>query len=217
MKNTIIIFAFIFCFLSKAYSQPTNTVKINIAELDSFINKMLIDWKVPGLALAIVKDGKVLYTNGYGVKNLKSLEKVSTSTLFSIASATKSFTSTLAAMMYEENKFDWDVPLINYFPDFKMYDEMASAKITLKDLMSHRSGIPRQKYYSLIAPANRKETRSNMKYFEPTSDFRASFNYCNETFAVAGDMIAERAGTTWEEMVRKKIFEPLEMKSTITS
>lgn len=190
---------------------------LDFNELDSFVNKELSDWQVPGLALSIVKDGKVIYQHGYGVKSLKSKEQVTTGTLFSIASATKSFTATAAAMLVDEEKIGWDIPLKTYFPDFKLYDKAATEKVTLKDLMSHRSGIPRQKFYSLIAPQKRLDTRYDMQYFQPGSDFRSSFLYCNETFAVAGDMIAERAGTTWEELIRKRIFIPLGMKNSILS
>ena len=195
-----------------------NTSKAQtIKDIDTFIDTAMKHWKIPGLAVAIVKDGKIIHSCGYGFKDLKTKEKVTTKTLFSIASSTKPFTATAAAMLVEEKKMSFDIPLKKYFPDFEMFDSMATEKVTLRDLLIHRTGIPREKFYSLNPPKTRKEVRFNLKYFEPSLDFRTFFQYCNETYTVAGDMVAERAGTTWEDLIRKRILEPLGMTNTIFS
>ncbi len=185
--------------------------------IDTFIDSVMTRWSVPGLALAVVKDGKIVYKKGYGYRNLKTKEKITPFTLFSIASSTKSFTSTAAAILVDEKKLDFDTPLKEYFPDFQMYDPAATDKLTMRDLLCHRSGTPRQKFFSLNTPPTRQEVRTSMRYFEPARDFRSLFQYCNETITVAGDMIAERAGIPWEELIRTRIFEPVGMKHSIFS
>ena len=186
-------------------------------DLDAFVQQELKKWNTPGLALAVVKDGKVLLARGYGVRDLASGEKVTPDTLFSIASSTKSFTATVAAMMVEEKKIELDRPLKTYFPDFKMNDPAATEKVTLRDLLTHRTGIPRQKFFSLNPPSDRRGVRDAMRYFEPSADFRSVWQYCNETYSVAGDMVAERAGTPWEDLVRARIFQPLGMSRSVFS
>lgn len=188
-----------------------------LKDLDAFVEKGLEEWKVPGLSLAVVKDGAVVLSRGYGVRDLGTKGKVTPDTLFSIASATKSFTATVAAMAVEEKKIEWDRPLKSYFPDFRMYDPAATEKVTLRDLLTHRSGIPRQKFFSLNPPATRREVRDRLRHFEPSADFRSAWQYCNETYTVAGDMVAERVGASWEELVKARILEPLGMSRTLFS
>jgi CubicO group peptidase (beta-lactamase class C family) len=188
-----------------------------LKDLDAFVEQRLAEWKVPGLSIVVVKDGAVLLARGYGVRDLATREKVTPDTLFSIASATKSFTATVAAMAVEEKKVEWDRPLRTYFPDFRMYDAAAAEKVTLRDLLTHRTGIPRQKFFSLNPPATRREVRDRLRYFEPSADFRSAFQYCNETYTVAGDMLAERLGASWEEIVKARILGPLGMTATLFS
>jgi CubicO group peptidase (beta-lactamase class C family) len=188
-----------------------------LKDLDALVERGLADWKVPGLALAVVKDGRVVLLRGYGVRDVVTREKVTPETLFSIASATKPFTATLAAMAVAEKRIEWDTPLGTYFPGFGMHDPAAAAKVTLRDLLTHRSGIPRQKFFSLNPPATRAEVRGRLRFFEPTADFRSAFQYCNETVTVAGDMVAERMGSTWEELVASRLLKPLGMDRTLFS
>ena len=185
--------------------------------LDAFVEERLAEWKVPGLSIVVVKDGAVLLARGYGVRDLETKERVTPDTLFSIASATKSFTATVAAMAVEEKKVEWDRPLKTYFPDFRLHDAAATEKVTLRDLLTHRSGVPRQKFFSLNPPAARREVRDRMRYFEPTADLRSAFQYCNETYTVAGDMVAERLGASWEEVVKARLLKPLGMDATVLS
>jgi CubicO group peptidase (beta-lactamase class C family) len=175
------------------------------------------EWNVPGLAIAVIRDGRVICLKGYGYRDLEAKTPVTPGTLFSIASATKSFTATLAAMLVEEKKIDWDTPLKAYFPEFRLYDPMATEKVTLRDMLSHRIGIPRQEFYEVNIPVTRKEAMEQMRYFEPAADFRSSFQYCNMNYTVAGYMLGERAGKSWEALIRERIFEPLGMSHTVLS
>ncbi|MDP4117422.1 MAG: serine hydrolase domain-containing protein, partial [Bacteroidota bacterium] len=220
-KNFISAIIIVFLLTANNLFSQTNVLNTQaisgLKDLDSFVDSAMKKWNVPGLAIGIVKDGKVIYCKGYGYRDLKSKDKVTTKTLFSIASSTKSFTATAAALIVDEKKMSFDIPLKTYFPDFQMYDSSAANKITLRDLLTHRTGIPRQKFFSLNTPPTRKDVRASMKYFEPNFDFRYMFQYCNETYTVAGDMIAERAGTTWEELIKKRLLDPIGMSSTIFS
>lgn len=181
------------------------------AGLDGLVEQGLKDWQVPGLALAVVKDGKVVYARGYGVRNLQTREGVNPDTLFYIGSATKSFTATLIAALAEEGKVSWDRPLRDTFPDFQMFDPAATGKTTFRDLLCHRTGIPRQEFLKVHAPPKRTDLIDRLRFFEPTTDFRYGFQYCNETVTVAGDLLARRAETTWETLVRSRLLEPLGM------
>ncbi len=191
--------------------------KHNLDSLDSFIEKVMTDWKVPGLAIAIVKDGEVIFENSYGYKNLETKQKVNTNTLFSIASSSKAFTATLAAILNDEKKISWETPLINYFPDFKAYNSYLTEELTIKDLLTHRSGIPRQKFFSLNTPSERIKVREAFQYFEPNKKFRTHFQYCNETYSIVGDMLGEIEDISWEQLLKKRLLSPLEMNQTIFS
>jgi CubicO group peptidase (beta-lactamase class C family) len=209
----LLTITFLFSHSNAIKAQMKNELK----DLDAFVDSAMKRWNVPGLAIGIVKDGKIIYTKGYGCRDLKTKEAVTTQTLFSIASSTKSFTATVAALVVDEKKMSFDIPLKTYFPDFQMYDPAASEKVTLRDLLTHRTGIPRQKFFSINTPPARKDVRYSMKYFEPNIDFRYSWQYCNETYTVAGDMVAERAGSTWENLIKKRILEPIGMNNTFFS
>jgi len=203
-------------FISGSYAQET-TDKELITKVDALINKGLAEWNVPGLAVAIVKDGKVVYIQGYGFGDLKKKKPITTDTLFSIASTTKSFTASAAALTVQNKVMEYDVPLIRYFPELKLYDPLATDRVTLRDLLVHRTGIPRQKFFSINPPAQRSEVRKSLAFFEPTADFRSMFQYCNETYTVAGDMIAEKNGTTWEKLISESFLVPLNMTNTYFS
>lgn len=208
----------LFVLLSLAGALPASAGQAPALEgVDAAIEEGLKAWHVPGLALAVVRDGRVILARGYGVRNLRTREAVTADTLFYTGSATKSFTATLAAMVVEEGQAGWDRPIRESVPDFGMADPMATERVTLRDLLSHRTGLPRQDFLKVNAPDRRIDLVERIRYFEPTIDFRSGFQYCNEAVTVAGDLLARRAGTTWEEMVRRRIFEPLGMTRSVAS
>ena len=211
------LWALIITLLAGVCVASAQTGAAPLDSLDLFISKTMQEWQVPGLAISIVQDGKVIFAKGYGVQDLDTKEAVSTKTLFSIASCTKAFTSTLAAMLVQDSLIDWDTPLKTYFPDFELYDPMASAKITLRDFLCHRSGIPEQEFFRMNEPSSRREVMQRMRYFEPDYDFRTVWNYNNLGYTVAGTMLELRAGMKWEDLVRKRLFEPLAMNSSLFS
>ena len=186
----------------------------NLGDLDDFINKQLDVWKVPGLAVAIVQDGKVILSKGYGWRDVKNKKPVTSKTLFAIGSSTKSFTVTSLASLVRQGKLEWDKPVREYLPDFKLYDPTATEHMTPRDLVTHRSGLPRHDFMWYNSPLTREELFKRLRYLEPNKDFRSTFQYQNLMFMTAGYLAGRVANTTWEETVRKNIFTPLSMSSS---
>lgn len=181
---------------------------------DSFAQQVLKDFNGAGFAIAVVKDGKVTYAKGFGVRDLKSNLPVTTKTLFAIGSSTKSFTVTSLGVLVDQGKIDWDKPVRQYMPDFQLMDEFATERMTPRDLVTHRSGLPRHDRMWLNTPFTRQDIFERLRYLEPNKDFRTTFQYQNLMFLTAGMLAAHVSGMPWEDHVRKVIFEPLGMSST---
>jgi CubicO group peptidase (beta-lactamase class C family) len=181
---------------------------------DSFAQQVLKDWKAVGFAVAVVKDGKVIYAKGFGERDQKSGQPVTTKTLFAIGSSTKSFTVTSLGTLVDEGKLDWDKPVRDYLPDFQLMDQFATERMTPRDLVTHRSGLPRHDRMWLNSPFTRQEIYERLRYLEPNKDFRTTYQYQNLMFMTAGYLAAHVSGMPWEDHVRKVIFDPLGMSST---
>jgi CubicO group peptidase (beta-lactamase class C family) len=181
---------------------------------DAFANQELRDWKCDGFAIAIVQDGKVILSKGYGLRDVKKNLPVTEKTLFAIGSATKSFTVTSLGVLVDQGKLDWDKPVRDYLPDFRLWDQFATERMTPRDLVTHRSGLPRHDLMWYNSPFSRQELFERLRYLEPNKDFRTTFQYQNLMFMTAGYLAGHVAGTTWEQWVRKTIFEPLKMTSS---
>jgi CubicO group peptidase (beta-lactamase class C family) len=176
-----------------------------------FIEREIKEWEVPGLAVSVVMNGEVIYEKGFGVRDIASQEAVDSETLFYLASGTKTFTSALAFILQQEKMLSIDVPVKSYIPEFGMRDLEAGTRVTLRDMLTHRTGIPREKFFTLNNISSRKEVLHSYSLFEPAMEFRTGFLYSNENYTVAGDIMAEIAGDSWESLIDKKIFGPLEM------
>src|SRR3984957_3741473 len=181
---------------------------------DDFANKELRDWKCDGFAIAIVQDGKIVLSKGYGLRDVKKNLPVTEKTLFAIGSATKSFTVTSLGVLVDQGKLDWDKPVRDYLPDFKMWDPFATERMTPRDLVTHRSGLPRHDLMWYSSPFSREEIFNRLRYLEPNKDFRTTFQYQNLMFMTAGYLAGHVAGTTWEQLVHQVIFEPLGMTNS---
>jgi CubicO group peptidase (beta-lactamase class C family) len=181
---------------------------------DQFVNQQIKEWKVPGLAIAIVKDGKVIHAQGYGFRDVKKNLPVTADTLFAIGSCTKAFTATTMGILVDDAKLDWDKPVRDSIPSFKMQDDYVTANMTPRDLVTHRSGLPRHDLVWYGAPLSRKELFDRLRYLEPSKPFRTTFQYQNLMFMAAGYLVGEVAGTSWEEFTRKKILDPIGMKTS---
>ena len=172
----------------------------------------MAEWKVPGLGVAIVEDGKTVFARGYGWRNVEQQLPVTPDTLFAIGSNTKSFTATLLAMQVDEGALAWDAPIRTVLPEFSLHDPVATAEMTAVDLLSHRSGLPRHDLFWYATGKSRTELIAGLHHLEPSASFRSTYQYQNLMFLTAG-VVAERiGGKSWEELVEERIFRPLGME-----
>ncbi|SHJ15189.1 CubicO group peptidase, beta-lactamase class C family [Hymenobacter daecheongensis DSM 21074] len=185
--------------------------------LDSYVQRGLRQWEVPGLAIVVVKNGKVVVSKGYGVRAVGKPEPVDANTLFMIASNTKLFTGTALAHLDEQKKISLDERASKYLPGFQLYDSAASRLVTVRDLMGHHFGFKTfQGDFSFFnSNLSREDIIYRMRLMKPGGQFRREYGYCNSGFVAAGQVIpAATGGTSWEEYVRQNILRPLGMSST---
>jgi len=187
--------------------------------LDEYIGKVVRDWKIPGLSIAIVKDDSIVFARGYGIREMGKKGKVDAHTLFAVASNTKAFTATLLGMLVDEGKLNWDDRVIDYLPSFQMFDPFVTRDIRIRDLLTHRSGLPTFGGDRLWigTSLSREEIITRIRHLEPSSPFRTKFQYQNLMFLVAGQIIPAVTGQTWDEAVQERIFNPLGMNDSYTS
>jgi CubicO group peptidase (beta-lactamase class C family) len=167
------------------------------------------DFEVPGLAVAIVLDGRVLLAKGYGVRKLGEPAHVDEHTLFGIASNTKAFTATALGILVEDGKIHWDDRVIDYLPGFALYDPFVTRELTIRDLLVHRSGLGLGAGDLLWWPAStydRKEIARRLRYIKPATSFRSAFAYDNVLYLVAGEVIEAVSGQSWEDFVQSRIL-----------
>ena len=186
----------------------------SIDGLGKFIDEQLQISKVPGLAIAIVKDGEVILSQGFGKRNIDQDLEATAETLFAIGSCTKAFTTTAMGILVDEGKLDWDKPVREFLPTFKMFDPYVSDHMTPRDLVCHRSGLPRHDFMWYGAPYTRQEIFDRLQYLEPSKDFRAVWQYQNLMYMTAGYLAGQIAGCDWEAFVRQRILDPLDMHSS---
>jgi CubicO group peptidase (beta-lactamase class C family) len=177
--------------------------------LDAEAARIMKALEVPGMAVAVVKDGQVVVVKGYGVRKLGEPAAVDARTLFGIASNTKVFTATALGLLVEEGKLAWDVPVINYLPGFAMYDPFVTREITVRDLLVHRSGLGLGAGDLLFWPPStysRKEIVRRLRYIKPATSFRSAYAYDNLLYSVAGEVIEAVSGKVWEDFVTERIL-----------
>jgi len=204
----------LFLLISTPFSAEKKTQKVDLKGFDTFVTKTMEEWKVPGLGISIVKDGKVIFSKGFGFRDVKKGLKVTPETLFAIGSCSKAFTAVTMGILVDEGKLDWDKPVREYLPSFKLKDPFATEGMTPRDLVCHRSGLPRHDSMWYNSSATRKELFDRLQYLEPSRDFRTTFQYQNLMFMTAGYMVGKVAGTTWEKFVQNRIFGSLSMNDS---
>lgn len=190
-----------------------------LKEIDAYAEKTRQDWNVPGIAVAIVKDDKVVFAKGYGVRELGKPEKVDENTLFAIASNSKAFTTASLAILIDEKKLSWDDKVVKYLPEFQMYNPYVTSELTIRDLVSHRSGLDTFSGDLLWYETNYNadEILRRVRFLKPKSSFRSQFGYQNLMFITAGKVIERVSGKTWSQFVSERILTPLGMSRTTTS
>jgi CubicO group peptidase (beta-lactamase class C family) len=176
--------------------------------------------EVPGAAVAIVENGKVTLARGYGVKKLGSPDPVDADTLFQIGSTSKAFTTADLAILVEEGKIGWDDRVIDHLPWFRMYDAWVTRELTIRDLLTHRTGLGEGQGDLLFVPFNnrgRADSVRRLQYLKPATSFRSTFAYDNVLYMVAGQLIEEVTGETWEKFTENRIFKPIGMVTSVTN
>ena len=203
--------------VSLVYGQKVDRAAFITDSLDAYIRKGIKDWKIPGLALAIIKDGKIIHSRGYGVTCVKNGVAVTENTLFQIASITKSFTATTATILQEEGKLSLDDKVSKWLPYFKLRDSFRTKEADISDLLSHRLGFTSYKG-DLIHFRSRSSPElvvKKMASLELDKKFRASYGYSNAAYTAVGEIISKANGKTWARTVQEKILAPLKMENTL--
>ena len=206
--------AFLLCIVCIAPLQAQNAPP---ADLDAYVARVLKAFDVPGLSVAVVKDGKVVLAKGYGIRKLGESTAVDESTLFAIGSNTKAFTSAALASLVDAGKISWDDPVYERLRGFQMYDPYVSHEMTIRDLLTHRSGMGLGEGDLLFWPHTtftREEIIYRLRFMKPASSFRSRFAYDNLLYMTAGQIIPAVTGKSWEDYVREKILRPLGMNTT---
>ncbi|UCH82574.1 MAG: serine hydrolase [Candidatus Latescibacterota bacterium] len=188
-----------------------------IKAIDEFLTKSLDTWNVPGAGIAVIKDGEPILVKGYGYRDIDKKLPVTEDTQFAIGSASKAFTTLILGMLAQEGTIDWDEPVRTYLPTFELEDRFASERMTTRDLVCHRSGLPRHDLMWYGSSMSREELVSRLVYLQPNKDFRTEFQYQNLMFLTAGYLAGQVTGTSWDYLVTHRIFEPLEMNNSNTS
>ncbi|HET7622151.1 MAG TPA: serine hydrolase [Gemmatimonadaceae bacterium] len=189
-----------------------------LAGLDQYVERAMKEWHVPGLAIAIVKDDSVVYSKGFGVRELGKPDRVDSHTIFAIGSNSKAFTSAAVGIMVDRKKMRWDDKVTSYLPNFQLHDPYVTREITVRDALSHRSGLGRQGDMLWYGTSyDRDEILRRTRFLEPNSSFRSQFGYSNIMFLAAGQSTAKAAGERWDDVIISEIFRPLGMNESSTS
>lgn len=202
-----------FPFVLERKENPEQAAQKALQDIPAVAEDALKRLKVPGVAVGIVKNGKIVYTKGFGLRDVEKNLPVTPDTLFAIGSATKAFTALLLEILSDEGKVELDQPLRRYIPWFRLLDKEAGDRLTPRDLLTHRSGLPRHDllWYNNLA-ASRRELVESLAHLPATADLRTRFQYNNLMFLTAGYLAEVLTGKTWEENIRERIFSPLDMK-----
>ncbi|MET4083093.1 CubicO group peptidase (beta-lactamase class C family) [Pedobacter sp. UYP30] len=220
MKSKILLkslfFSLLFVWSLCSYAQVLTSTQI-----DSVVEKTLKTFDVPGIAVAIVKDGKLIHAKGYGVRSIKTNKPVDENTLFGVASNTKAFTAAALGMLVDEHKITWDTKVTDIIPEFKMYDPYVTSEFTIRDLLTHRSGLGLGAGDLMIWPDSSTVTKAqlihNLRFLKPVSSFRTKFDYDNLMYIVAGDIVTRVAKMPYEDFIETRIIQPLGMSKTAAS
>jgi CubicO group peptidase (beta-lactamase class C family) len=214
LRAALVLLAVLFLTLSAAaQSGPP-------ADLDDYTARVMKTFEVPGMAIAIVKDGKVVLLKGYGVRKLGEATPVDENTLFGIGSNTKAFTAAALATLVDEGKISWDDPVYQRLKGFEMYDPYVAKEMRIRDLLCHRSGLGLGEGDLMFWPHTtftRDEVVYRLRYLKPKTSFRTTYAYNNLMFVTAGQVVAEVSGKSWDDYIREKFFVPLGMNHSNTS
>lgn len=195
--------------------------QISEQKLDEVIQKTLTTFDVPGMSVGVIKDGKIVYAKGFGVRSLNTKQPMTPETLVGIASNSKGFTCTALAILADEGKLDWDDKVTQFLPDFKMYEDYVTREITIKDLVTHRAGLGLGQGDLMFFPEGGNisvdQLVHNVRYLKPEHSFRNNMDYNNIMFIVAGEIIHKISGKSWAEFIEERIMKPVGMTASFGS
>jgi CubicO group peptidase (beta-lactamase class C family) len=198
------------------FAQPLGSVAI-----DSLVERTLRTFDVPGIAVCVIKDGKVIHMKGYGMRSLDTRQPVDEHTLFGIASNSKAFTTAALGMLVDEGKLNWDDKVRKYIPEFKLFDPWVTEEFTIRDLLCHRSGLGLGAGDLMFFPDSSDFTITdilhNLQFLKPVTSFRSQYAYDNNLYIVAGEVVARVSGMSWEDFIEKRIMAPLGMTQSAAS
>lgn len=221
-KVLLLLAAFLPMFLQAGYfgwytpppSQRAERAKGQLQNFDAVVEKAIKDFQVPGLAIGIVVDGHVIYAKGFGYRDLEKKLPVTQETLFAIGSCTKAFTAFAIGTLVDQGKIGWDQPVIDILPEFRLWDQYATTNVTLRDLLTHRTGMPRHEFVWYNAKVSKEEMLRKIRFLQPCFDLRERYQYGNLMYFVSGIAIENVAKKSWEEQIRQSILDPLGMGRT---
>ncbi len=196
---------------------PLAAQRVPALDLDQAILDGMRRWEIPGLAIALVKDDSVVFAKGYGVREVGTAARVDERTLFAIGSASKAVTAAAVAMLVDEGRLRWDDRVGSHLPGLQLYDPYVTRELTVRDLLTHRSGLARGDLLWYAGGFDRSEVLRRIRYLEPSWSFRSRFGYQNVMFLAAGELVAALSGQSWGNFVTDRIFTPLGMASSTTS
>jgi CubicO group peptidase (beta-lactamase class C family) len=211
-SGTLVVAGFLSTFVSPTSAQPGP-----LQGLDAYVERALREWNAPGVAVAVIREGRIIHAQGYGVREVGRPDRVDEHTVFAVGSTTKAFTSAALAILVDEGKMGWDDRATTHLPGFQLSDPYVTRELTVRDLLTHRSGLPRgdQLWYSNAYDAS--EVLRRVRFLEPAWGFRAHYGYQNIMFAAAGEVVHRVSGVSWGDFVQRRLFEPLGMTRSYTS
>jgi CubicO group peptidase (beta-lactamase class C family) len=204
----------LFCLLAcSALTSSAHAQAPTPNQIDVIVKEALAHWSVPGAAIAIVHEGRLVYLKGFGVKELGKTEPVTQDTVFPLASCSKALTVTALAMLADDGKLDWDDPVRKHLPWFKLADPFADANVTLRDLLTHRTGLGKHEPLWYRSPLTMEERVRRLRFLEPSHSFRSTFEYQVLAYGAAGLAAGQAAHSTWQELLQERLLVPLDMKT----
>src|SRR6476620_8967904 len=212
--------AFAFLFVAGSNTLSVHA-QMSSKKIDQLVENTMKTFDVPGIAVAVVKDGKVIHSKGYGVRSLNTKEKVDENTLFGIASNSKAFTAATLGILVDEGKIKWDDKVRDYIPEFKLYSPFVTEEFTIRDLLTHRSGLGLGAGDLMFFPDSSdftlKDLIYNLRFLKPVSSFRTKYDYDNNLYIVAGEVVSRVSGKSWDDFVEERILGPLGMTHSACS
>jgi len=215
-KFSVLLFVIILCYLVSSSSTAQNAPELQqrLEKINTYINTVLKEWNAAGIGVGIVKDGEVIFSEGFGLRNVEEKLPVTPNTLFVLASVTKPFVTAAMSMLVDDGLLDWDTPVRTYLPGFMLKNEYATGHITPRDMAVHRSGLPRHDHIMIGTNYTPEKVVEVLRHLEPSCDFRSRYQYNNLMYIAAGHLIGKVTGKTWDEIVRERIFRPLGMEKS---